>query len=385
MRWYPRTVLRILALLLFAALPACAPKPIPFGPPRPEIGLLHGNLSRVDERGVSRPIPRHAVQAYANDRLAAEAFTDSEGWFTMQLPVGIYDVRAELSGVPDIAEGTLSSRGEIRSGSTGPTVLLVARARSISHSHVTPPTPTATPVSTPAPTPVATPVLGSKLPPGHGEIGGRVGYHHSAIDYTALPNHEVILFKGDKVVARTRTDAEGEFRFVLPAGKYVLATSFAGVPHVGGHDERVEVLVREGRHDLNFHLSTSDGTRCLPGRVLISTPAGAVAVRDLIVGAEVLGADGRTTTVLAINRVEVPAGSRAVRIVLDDGRAVTGSGFHPLRDGRRFSALRPGHFVDGARVAKVESVPLDDDATWDIATDGGYLADGVPLASTLTD
>jgi hypothetical protein len=75
-----------------------------------------------------------------------------------------------------------------------------------------------------------------------------------------------------------------------------------------------------------------------------------------------------------------------VRTTLADGRVVTGSAEHPVADGRLLGALRAGDALGDVAIVAVDVVPYDGDRTWDLLVSGPtglYVADGVPLRSTL--
>jgi hypothetical protein len=87
-------------------------------------------------------------------------------------------------------------------------------------------------------------------------------------------------------------------------------------------------------------------------------------------------------TVLRVGRTPVPATHEMVKLVLDDGRVLHASPGHPLADGRRLAAVRPGDLVDGAIVSSDTLEPYTDGWTFDLLPEGPpgtYLADGIPL------
>jgi hypothetical protein len=129
---------------------------------------------------------------------------------------------------------------------------------------------------------------------------------------------------------------------------------------------------------------------CLARGTRISTPDGDLAVEDVVVGTRVWSIDGVgdrfIATVLRIGRTAVPATHEVVRLVLADGRVVRASPRHPLPDGRLVGDLQPGDEVDGAVVVSAALEPYDGGFTFDLLPSGPtgtYLADGVPLGSTL--
>jgi hypothetical protein len=129
---------------------------------------------------------------------------------------------------------------------------------------------------------------------------------------------------------------------------------------------------------------------CLARGTRISTPGGDVPIEDIRVGMRVWSIDaaGRriVASVIRIGETRVPATHQVVRLALDDGRIVRASPGHPLVDGRLLAAIQPGDEVDGATVLSAILEPYDGGSTFDLLTDsasGAYVADGIPLGSTL--
>ena len=129
---------------------------------------------------------------------------------------------------------------------------------------------------------------------------------------------------------------------------------------------------------------------CLPAGTLIDTPDGPMAVEGLKTGDAVwtLDAGGArvATTILETSVVPVPAGHLLIHVILQDGRELWASPGHPTADGRKMGDLAAGEYLDGALITKVEIVPSDQPATYDIlpAGDTGYYwADGILIGSTL--
>lgn len=129
---------------------------------------------------------------------------------------------------------------------------------------------------------------------------------------------------------------------------------------------------------------------CLAIGTTIDTPDGPAPVETLRIGDAVLTLDQQGTRlpaiVIALGSTAAPVGHRVVRLVLADGRTVTASPGHPLADGRPLAGLRAGDGVDGSTVISADVVEYDGAQTYDIVVSGPtgtYLADGIPLSSTL--
>jgi hypothetical protein len=129
---------------------------------------------------------------------------------------------------------------------------------------------------------------------------------------------------------------------------------------------------------------------CLARGTRISTPSGDVPVEDIRVGMRVWSIDEAghraVATVIRIGQTRVPASHQVARLALDDGRVLQASPGHPLADGRLLTTIRPGDEVDGATVLSAHIEAYAGGSTFDLLTDspnGGYIADGIPLRSTL--
>jgi hypothetical protein len=129
---------------------------------------------------------------------------------------------------------------------------------------------------------------------------------------------------------------------------------------------------------------------CLARGTRVATPHGEVAVEDIPVGMRVWSIDevGHRVeaTVVLIGQTQVPASHEVVRLALSDGRVLRASPGHPLADGRLLATIRAGDEVDGAAVLSADLEAYSGGSTFDILTDspsGGYIADGIPLRSTL--
>jgi len=129
---------------------------------------------------------------------------------------------------------------------------------------------------------------------------------------------------------------------------------------------------------------------CLARGTRIATPTGDVPVEDIGVGDAVWSFDSAgglvAATVLAVGSTPVPDDHEVVALRLADGRELGASPGHPLSDGRVLGTIDVGDLVDGSAVVHVELAPYGDDRTFDLVATGptgGYLANGIPLLSTL--
>ena len=129
---------------------------------------------------------------------------------------------------------------------------------------------------------------------------------------------------------------------------------------------------------------------CLAVGTPIETPDGPVAVELLGLGDAVwtLDAGGSRVpaTIIAVGSTPAPPEHLIVRLVLADGRSVLASPGHPAADGRTIGQLGPGDSLDGSVVVSADRIADPGAETHDIAvsgTTGVYLADGIPLRSTL--
>lgn len=143
--------------------------------------------------------------------------------------------------------------------------------------------------------------------------------------------------------------------------------------------------------------SKTPGTRprcpiCLAATTLIATPDGDVVVTAIRPGMLVwtLSADGSriAASVIEAGSTPVPPTHVMVHLTLADGRQVWASPGHRTADGRALGSLAVGDFVDGSRVVGWELVPYTAGRTYDLlpaGATGTYWADGILLASTLSD
>ena len=130
---------------------------------------------------------------------------------------------------------------------------------------------------------------------------------------------------------------------------------------------------------------------CLAGHTRIDTPQGPAAVEDLQVGDAIWTEDAIgariPATIVKTARVPVSPGHLMVHIVLDDGRELLASPGHPTADGRSLVELGLGDLLDGGRILRLEWLPYDQPATYDILPSGGkglYWANGILMGSTLS-
>ena len=129
---------------------------------------------------------------------------------------------------------------------------------------------------------------------------------------------------------------------------------------------------------------------CLAAGTSIDTPQGSIPVENLKVGSAVwtMNASGTRihATVLRIARVEAPAAHQILHILLSDGRELWASPGHPTADGRALIDLAEGDLLDGARVTRIERLPYEGIATYDLLLSGDtsfYWANGILMGSTL--
>jgi hypothetical protein len=166
------------------------------------------------------------------------------------------------------------------------------------------------------------------------------------------------------------------------------------MPAAGGVEGRRTTGTIDQRGSLTIEQQAPSGQPpcpiCLARGTRIATPSGDVAVEDIKVGMRVwsIDAEGQRAiaTVVRIGQTRVPSTHEVVRLALDDGRIIRASPGHPLIDGRRLGVIRAGDEVDGATVLSATLEPYDGGSTFDLVTDSAthaYLADGIPLGSTL--
>lgn len=179
-----------------------------------------------------------------------------------------------------------------------------------------------------------------------------------------------------------------------PAGNGAYRFDYLAQPPDGGQFGTETTGTIEAGGTIRTEASASAGAPncpiCLARGTSIDTPAGAIAVERLRLGATVWTLDRAghrvAATVIALGSTRAPANHRVIHLVLADGRSVTASPGHPLADGRHIGSLQVGDLVDGSRVVGVASVAYGGGETFDLVVSGPtgiYLSDGIPLGSTL--
>jgi Hint domain len=216
-------------------------------------------------------------------------------------------------------------------------------------------------------------------------IAGRLGF-----DPSTTPTGDALLaayrqWKMLRAITLTPTTDGRHFDATFGQGSAGTAPS-GGLVHVTGSIRTDGSIVVD---------SQSPGTMppcpiCLARGTRIATPTGEVAVETIRAGDVVwtLDAGGRrvAAVVADVGSTVVPATHRVVDVTLADGRRVEVSPGHPLPDGRRVGALRPGDRLDGSTVASADLVRYDGGRTFDLLPGGPtgvYWANGIELASTL--
>jgi hypothetical protein len=180
-----------------------------------------------------------------------------------------------------------------------------------------------------------------------------------------------------------------------PAGADRYRFDYLNIPVPGANDGRRTTGTIDAQGTITIEQQAPAGEPpcpiCLARGTRIATPNGDVAVEDVRVGLRVWSFDvaGRrvVASVIRTGRTPVPDSHEVVRLVLDDGRVLRASPGHPLPDGRPLESIRARDIVDAAIVTSATLEPYDGGFTHDLLTDsptGGYIADDIPLRSTLT-
>jgi hypothetical protein len=179
-----------------------------------------------------------------------------------------------------------------------------------------------------------------------------------------------------------------------PAGNGSYRFDYLNMPEPGASDGRRTTGTIDEQGQITIDVQTPAGEPpcpiCLARGTRIATPDGELAIEDVRVGMRVWSIDATGHRIVAgvirVGQTRVPATHQVVRLALDDGRIVRASPGHPLADGRLIGDVRAGHSVDGATVLSAILEPYDGGSTFDLLTDsasGAYVADGIPLGSTL--
>jgi|GEM_PF-2045993 len=201
------------------------------------------------------------------------------------------------------------------------------------------------------------------------------------------PDQILPIYRDSKRLHGFLFEKEGEkYRFRL-------ITSKEGDPGPSGPGVSVEGLIEE--NGLVEVVSSTPASFqcpliCLSGSTSISTPEGAVPVRDLRVGMGIWTIDNKgvrhAATILKTSRIPVVEDQQTVHLKLADGRELLASPGHPIADGRMLRSLREGDIVDGVLVLFANLVPYGEGYTYDVLPSGEtgqYWANGILLRSTL--
>ena len=129
---------------------------------------------------------------------------------------------------------------------------------------------------------------------------------------------------------------------------------------------------------------------CLAMGTLIATPQGLVPVEELHFGSLVWTVNETGERVVGkikkLGNMKVSSAHQMIHILLADGRELLASPGHPTADGRSLGRLKIDDYLDGARVIRIEYVPYNRVATYDLLPSGDtgyYWADGILMGSTL--
>jgi hypothetical protein len=197
-------------------------------------------------------------------------------------------------------------------------------------------------------------------------------------DYT--DSEKLLIYKEHKKLtyAVQMTAADGMYNYDLRVGE--------------GQGERIQGTIKTSGEIQITSREPSINTCpiCLVQGTLIDTPQGQIPVEQLVKGMPVWTQDDsgkRVVMKIAETAVRpVPLDFQAVRIELDDGRAVTASGQHPTAAGRAIADYQTGDMLDGARVINTSYITYTGGKTYDLlpaGTTGLYWANGILLGSTL--
>jgi Hint domain len=205
----------------------------------------------------------------------------------------------------------------------------------------------------------------------------------SAADFTA--DQKLAIYRAWKQLNAINLEPAGEGTYRVDYLNMPVPGASEGRRTAGTIDERGSITI-----DQQAPAVEPPCPICLARGTRIATPDGDIAIEDMRVGMRVWSVDetgGRMVAkVVRIGQTRVPPSHQVVRLVLDDGRIVHASPGHPLADGRLLTTVRAGDRIDGATVVSATLEPYRGGSTFDLLTDAPshvYIADGVPLGSTL--
>lgn len=211
---------------------------------------------------------------------------------------------------------------------------------------------------------------------------------HLGLDIGAAPTAEqkFAIYRAWKQLSAIVLDptSDGRYRF-----------DYLNVPPPGASEGRRTTGTIDAGGSIDIEQQAPAGEPmcpiCLARGTRIATPDGDVPIEAIRAGMHVwsIGLDGRPfiATVIRTGRTPVPATHVVIRLVLDDGRVLRASPGHPLADGRSLADIGIGDRLDAATVVGVTPEAYDGGSTFDLLPDGPtgvYLADGIPLGSTLS-
>lgn len=129
---------------------------------------------------------------------------------------------------------------------------------------------------------------------------------------------------------------------------------------------------------------------CLSYLTKIATPQGDINVSEIKEGQLVLTFDKKgkviAAPVIKISKNAVSDTHKMINLVLEDGRQLFVSPYHPTPNGKCICELKIGEKYDGSIVLGLELVPYNNGYTYDIlpaGDTGGYWANTIMMGSTL--